>query len=260
MSSRAFGSDYAAVYDWLYSDKDYAAECDRLEELFRRHGAGKIGSVLDLGCGTGGHAFPLAARGYQVVGVDHSPGMIAQAEQKLANLNPEDRSRLDILHGDLQLLHLDRRFDATLMMFAVLGYQTTNAQVSAALDSARRHLEPLGLLIFDVWYGPAVLNQRPSKRRKVMEGARGQMLRKAAPVLDVRRHLCQVRYRVQLGTGDQPVHEFAEDHTMRFFFPMELEQFLHASDFELIHLSDFDDLGAEPTLETWNVLACARAV
>jgi predicted TPR repeat methyltransferase len=81
MSGSAFGRAYAEIYDWLYSDKDYAGECDLLEELFRRCSGREIQSILDLGCGTGGHAFPLADRGYQVLGVDRSADMIAQASR-----------------------------------------------------------------------------------------------------------------------------------------------------------------------------------
>lgn len=154
MTGESFGDGYAGVYDWLYTDKDYAAERDLLEQLFWRHAAGKVGAILDLGCGTGGHAFPLLERGYQVVGVDRSEGMLSQAIRKLAALPPEASSGLEFLQGELQTLELDRSFDAVLMMFAVLGYQTTNAEVLAALDTARRHLTPGGLLIFDLWYGP----------------------------------------------------------------------------------------------------------
>ena len=57
-----------------------------------------------------------------------------------------------------------RHGDATVMMFAVLGYFPGNSDVQAALDSARRHLRPGGLFFCDMWYGPAVLSQRPSER------------------------------------------------------------------------------------------------
>jgi SAM-dependent methyltransferase len=257
----SFGHDYSGFYDWLYADKDYAGECDRLEQLFRRFAPAQVRSILDLGCGTGGHAIPLAARGYEVVGVDRSEDMIAQAVQKQAAREPSvERLALTFRRGDLQGLDLERRFDAALMMFAVLGYQTTNREVSAALAAARRHLEPGGLLVFDVWYGPAVLSQRPVERVKVLETPQGELHRAATPVLDVQRHLCLVRYRLRLADGDGRLQEFAEDHPMRYFFPMELEQFLTAGRFEPVHLSDAADLDAEPTLDTWNVLACARAV
>ena len=48
-------------------------------------------------------------------------------------------------------------------MFAVIGYQTSNDELFAALQTVRRHLKPKGLFICDFWYGPAVLKQRPTK-------------------------------------------------------------------------------------------------
>ena len=85
MSDTVFGCGYADQYDLLYSDKDYEAECDLLEEVFRRYGTGPVQTILDLGCGTGSHALLLARRGYQVTGVDRSQEMLAQARQKAAS-------------------------------------------------------------------------------------------------------------------------------------------------------------------------------
>src|SRR5207248_11417549 len=73
MIEGVFGPQYAEAYDTLYRDKDYSAECDAIEHVFRLYGIGPVRRVLDLGCGTGGHAVPLAERGYEVVGVDRSP-------------------------------------------------------------------------------------------------------------------------------------------------------------------------------------------
>ena len=75
-----FGS-YAQFYDILYQDKDYEAECDFLEQIFDRYAPGPVRTILDLGCGTGGHTLPLARRGYEVVGVDRSEKMLAEARR-----------------------------------------------------------------------------------------------------------------------------------------------------------------------------------
>ena len=43
--------------------------------------------VLDAGCGTGRHAFPVAQAGFTVTGVDYAPGMLAQAEASAQRLS-----------------------------------------------------------------------------------------------------------------------------------------------------------------------------
>ena len=77
-----FARAYADAYDTMYHDKDYAAECDFLADVFSRFAVGPIHSIIDLGCGTGSHAIPLARRGYEVFGVDRSAQMIAIASMK----------------------------------------------------------------------------------------------------------------------------------------------------------------------------------
>jgi ubiquinone/menaquinone biosynthesis C-methylase UbiE len=59
--SQSFGLIYSDAYDLIYRDKDYNAECDLIERIFQTY-SNSTRSVLDLGCGTGNHAFPLAQR------------------------------------------------------------------------------------------------------------------------------------------------------------------------------------------------------
>jgi SAM-dependent methyltransferase len=96
------------------------------------------------------------------------------------------------LQGDLRSLKLDRNFDAVLMMFAVLGYQLTNEDVLAALKTVRNHLKPGGLLICDVWYGPAVLAIRPGDKIRTIPTADGKVIRLASGNLDIYHHLATV--------------------------------------------------------------------
>jgi SAM-dependent methyltransferase len=255
--SQPFGPVYADTYDLLYHDKDYGAECNVIESIFRPYD-NTIRSVLDLGCGTGNHAFPLAQRGYEVVGVDRSTDMLAHARRKL--VNAENDGRLVFQQGDIRAVNLKRNFDAVLMMFAVLGYQLDNTEVLSALKTARRHLRSGGIFIFDVWYGPAVLHQRPSERVKVIPSPEGQILRVASGELDVRRHLCTVHFRVWRLAGGRLVAETEESHPMRYFFPLELNLFLEFSGFTPIRLGAFPEFDKDPDETSWNVLGLARAV
>lgn len=256
--SDVFGSVYGDAYDILYQDKNYAAECDLIEGIFKAYGDGSISHILDLGCGTGNHAFPLSERGYIVTGVDRSESMLAEAQRKLANAS--GNGRLDFQKGDLRTMDLQRDFDAAIMMFAVLGYQLGNSDVLSTLKSARRHLRSGGLLLFDVWYGPAVLHQRPSQRIKVVPTPEGQILRLASGEIDILRHVCTVHYRLwKLAMGRVAV-ETEESHRMRYFFPLELDFLLESSGFVSIRLGAFPDFDAAPDETTWEVLGLARAV
>src|SRR5712692_7156539 len=128
--SQPFGPVYADSYDLIYHDKDYSAECNVIESIFRTYN-NAIHSVLDLGCGTGNHAFPLAERGYEVVGVDRSADMLAYARRKL--VSAETDGKLVFQQGDVRAVDLKGSFDAVLMMFAVLGYKLEKTEVVSAL-------------------------------------------------------------------------------------------------------------------------------
>jgi len=256
--SAVFETSYAGSYDLLYQDKDYVAECDVLEKAFQTYAEQRIENILDLGCGTGSHALVLAQRGYQVVGVDRSSGMLAQAHVKAAQQISNGEAVFQ--RGDIRNLNLDQRFDAVLIMFAVLGYQLSNSDVRAALQSARRHLNVGGLLAFDVWYGPAVTHERPTQRVKVIPTPEGKIVRVASGELDTSQQVCAVHYQLwHIGPAGL-IAECEEDHQMRYFFPLELNLFLQQSGFTLLRLSNFPELDREPDETTWNVLGVARAI
>jgi SAM-dependent methyltransferase len=258
--NEVFGSNYADAYDILYRDKDYAAECDLLERLFQTYGDGSIASVLDLGCGTGNHSLLLDQRGYEVVGVDRSASMLALARGKAAKSDHNKDRREVFYQGDIRNFDLQRLFDAVLIMFAVLGYQLENSDVLSALKTARRHLRLGGLLIFDVWYGPAVLHQRPSQRVKIIPTPAGHILRVASGELDISRHRCTVKNDVWRFERDQPVSKTDEIHAVRYFFPQELKLFLQCTGFEPVRLGAFGEFDREPDETVWNVLGVAHAV
>jgi SAM-dependent methyltransferase len=93
--STVFGSAYSSAYDALYRDKDYQSECDLIERVFREYGTRPVHTILDLGCGTGNHAIPLAQRGYEVVGVDRSADMLEIAREKAEQIVQGPESRVE---------------------------------------------------------------------------------------------------------------------------------------------------------------------
>lgn len=251
-----FGAEYARNYDALYGEKDYAGECDLIERVVHAYG-GTLHSILDLGCGTGTHAMLLARRGYDVVAVDRSAWMVAEAQKKTEAC--EQLLNMTVVRGDIRSLDLQRRFDLVVMMFGVLGYQEQDADLRSAVRTARSHLQPGGLLLVEAWFGPAVLRQRPSSRVKTVPIPGGQVRRSASAQLDEPRHLCTVRFHVQRAYEAEQV-ETEEVHRIRYFFPEEIEAFLQSSGFSLVRIGAFPAFDQDPDDSTWNVLAVARAV
>lgn len=251
-----FGSDYAALYDLVYKNKDYESECDQLEGVFNRYAASDVRRILDLGCGTGNHAIPFARRGYEVTGVDRSAEMLDLARSKARAAGVP----LDLRRGDVRTVDLESRFDVVVLLFAVLGYQLADDDVKAALSVARGHLDPGGILVFDVWHGPAVLALKPERR--VLESVIGdvRLTRVSAGTLLEDRPVCSVTITVSTNEKGQMLAQTDETHLVRYFFPEEIEGFLADSGFQLLRVGAFPDFDQDPDEDTWNVMYAAAAV
>lgn len=246
---------YAKYYDIIYSDKDYEEECDFLEEIFKEYSTFKPQTILDLGCGTGGHAIPLARRGYEVTGVDASEVMLCLAREKAAKLEVQ----ANFYNMDIRDLKLDEKFDACICMFAVMNYLTSNEDIVRTLRRIREHLKDGSLFVFDFWYGPAVLHVLPEVRVSEIEWEEKRIIRIAEPKLDILSNLCNIDYRLIVVEHGKIVDDVKETHTVRYLFLPELKYFLEESGFELLKVSSFLDLNVEPSLETWNACAISRA-
>jgi hypothetical protein len=147
-----------------------------------------------------------------------------------------------------------------IMMFAVVGYLTSNDDVLAGLRNIRRHLGAGGVLACDFWYGPSVLTKRPTDRIRVIQTPDGEVIRTATTTLDVPRHTADVSFRLWTIENNRLASQTAETHSLRFFFPQEFALFLSQSGFLPLSSSAFPSADAPLTDETWNAFVVARAV
>jgi ubiquinone/menaquinone biosynthesis C-methylase UbiE len=253
-----FNSLYANQYDTLYTEKDYAGECDLVEAAAIRFGA-KPSSILDIGCGTGSHSIELARRGYACTGVDLSSAMLAVAADKAGHevLNHVPRW----IAGDARTFDAgDEPFDLAIMMFAVVSYLTTNEDVVAGLRNIRKHLKPGALFLCDFWYGPAVLSVRPNERVRVLESPTGRTIRAASTRVDSYAQTADVSFRLWTIEGDRYAGETQETHRMRYFFPQEFRLFLEAAGFSCQQMSAFPDVNQPLSDDAWNAWCVAKAM
>jgi SAM-dependent methyltransferase len=246
-----FGN-YARYYNLLYRDKDYESEAKFVCQLLQTE-APETRSLLELGCGTGVHAAILAKLGYEVYGVDLSVDMLAEAKKRSQNLPATLASKLKFAQGDIRTVRLGQKFDAIISLFHVFSYQTTNHDLQAAFATAKAHLKPGGLLIFDCWYGPGVLSDRPTVRVKRLEDAEITVTRIAEPVIHLNDNLVDVNYQVFIkNRATSQVEELQETHKMRYLFKPEIDYLFSAHEFEFMNYGEWMT-GNQPSNNTWNV-------
>lgn len=246
---------YGHYYDLMYRDKDYEKECDFLEQVFRKYSLRPVRTVFEGGCGTGGHALCLARRGYELLGVDASEVMISKAIEKAMKGGLEVSFQV----GDLRSLHVERRFDAAISMFAVMDYFVSNRELATVLRNIEGVLERKALFVFDAWNGLAVMRILPEVRVKVVESEGKRLTRTVQPELDPVHHVCRSHYHVLVTQGNVVVDDFEETHVVRYFFPQEMAHYLDDAGFDVLEFCPFMRLGEKLDEKEWSFAAIARA-
>ncbi|GIX06004.1 MAG: methyltransferase [Candidatus Poribacteria bacterium] len=136
---------FAYAYDRMMSNVDYDRWVRYMVELFEYYGP-MPRRVLDLACGTGSIAIPLAQRGFQVTGIDRAPEMLEVAEKKAKRAGVSVEWRV----GDMRNFTVEDPFDAVLCLYDSINYALTREELEAVFESVHRALVPGGLWIFDV--------------------------------------------------------------------------------------------------------------
>jgi SAM-dependent methyltransferase len=137
----------ANYYDAIYAaqGKDYEAEARRVTQLIRAHGPAACRSLLDVGCGTGGHLRYFRLE-FDAEGLDLDGAMLDVARRALPDV--------PLHRADMVDFRLPRTYDAIVCLFSAIGYCASLARLGQALRTMAAHLRPGGVVIIEPWFTP----------------------------------------------------------------------------------------------------------
>jgi SAM-dependent methyltransferase len=212
------------------------------------------GPVLEIACGTGRVAIPIARRGFAVTGLDVVPGMLELARTKSAGLPAR------WVEGDARTFELGERFRMIFLTGNAFQLFLTNADQEALLGRVRAHLHDEGMFAFETrnprWGGRGegeedraglfvdLETRAEEEARPFYVDARGRRVR----VFDTRTydHVAQILH----WTTHLRWHEGGRERTkttriaLRYTFPQELAALLNRNGFTIVRR--YGDWNGEP--------------
>ncbi len=207
--------NFARFYDWTYAN--HTQDIPLYLELAKR----QRGPILELACGTGRLAIPLARAGFEVTGLDLSPEMLRIARAKLRQEPPEVRRRVTLVQGDMTSFDLPVAARLAFVPFSSFFHLSTREQRAACIATAYRHLADGGLFLVDLLPPRIVAEQRvtegPEELKCELNPATGLMTRELHQCVAMDRRRCSATiehtYCEQQPDGRERQHKFVQSYS-----------------------------------------------
>ena len=220
------------------------------------------GPVLDVACGTGRVAFPLARAGVEVTGLDRAPGMIAIARAKLRE---SGLRRLQFIRADMTRFNLPRRrFRLAVIAYRAFQHLLTPKAQRACLTCLHRHLARNGRLIVHLFDprleyctpgSPVFLGKRP-EAHDVASGCDVALEVTDRTTDPVTQTFSEV-WRWRITRDGTTVRTYDDELRLRWTYRYEMRYLLELTGFKVIgEHSDFK--GSPPRYGAEQVFTCVR--
>ena len=146
----------AKVYDIIYGIEQPMPDIPFYREYAKQQCAenGERGEYLELGCGTGRVALPLAREGFCVTGLDLSRQMLDIFKENLAKeemAQPGISERVEVIHGNMADFSIGRKFALITAPFRAFQAVTVQKDIENVFACVREHLTDDGIFIVNVF-------------------------------------------------------------------------------------------------------------
>ena len=128
-------------YDFMFPPASFEQAREQAAMVLALAG-GNVSTVLDLCCGPGRFAIPLAERGLSVTGVDRSAWLLQKAKQSTVDVEWAEQ--------DMREFVRDQAFDLALSLFTSFGYFVEPNENARVLTNVYTSLRPGGRFVIDV--------------------------------------------------------------------------------------------------------------
>lgn len=224
------------------------------------------GPVLELACGTGRLAIPLAAAGIQVTGVDRDPAMLGRARAATARMGRETTGNLRLIEADIVGLELPEAGTFGLAFIALnsLFLMGTRDGQRSALESLARHLAPGGLAVVDVWQ-PDADDLARFDGRVMLEYVRDdpetgrQVVKTSSAQYDPTSQIVELTTRYEEGRAGEPAVRWLREDRLRLVSADELAGLAGDAGLEIETLAGGYDLAPIGSASERAVLLAVRA-
>jgi len=109
-----------------------------------------VGTILDLGCGTGRAMVPWYAAGWRTIGLDLSPTMLEESQLKLSSMQSvRSDSSPGLIHGNLAQLEClaSETIDVAVCLYSSIGMVRGREHRINMIQNVKRSLRGNGLFI-----------------------------------------------------------------------------------------------------------------
>jgi len=229
--------DHPQYFDMVFRDET-AAEVRFFEQAFSRFGEGKICRLLEPGCGSGRLVAEMAAKGYELTGVDLSQPMLDYLDRRLRRRGLSAELRCE----DMTTMQFDEAFDAAFCTFNTFRHLTDEQAALRHLRNVASLLRPGGLYILGLHLIPLDADPECTERWKAKHG--GTTVHVTLKVIDFdrkkRREMLRVSVKAEKKSGS--VERIRSEFPLRIYTPAQAKKLLaKVSDvFEIAGIYDFD--------------------
>ena len=240
---------FASVYDIFMEQVEYDQWMNHIHAIWEKFGL-QPKTVIDLGCGTGSIALPLAKEGYDVIGVDLSPEMLTEDDHKAM----EEGVSVRFACQDMTELELGEEADCILSLCDSMNYLTEDGQLEDAFKSIAQHMKQESLFLFD-------LNTEYKFKDVLGQNVFGSAEEHAAYIwendYDEEEKINEYYVSFFIENEDGLYERIEEFHYERAYSMEEIEEGLQAAGMELVEVYDGYSFDA-PRAESERLLFAAR--